>query len=57
MITGFYSLLTAVKDNLTLAAAFLILAVVVTFISMLLYFPLWHWVFYIVGAILAVLSG
>ena len=50
-------ILCTVKSSLTTAAAFMILAIIATFVSMLLYFPLWHWAFFIAGAILAVLSG
>ena len=39
------------------AASFMILAIIATFVSLLLYFPLWHWGVYIAGAVLAVLSG
>ena len=46
-----------VKSNLMAAASFMILAIIATFVSLLLYFPLWHWGFYIAGAVLAVLSG
>ena len=58
VIPSFISYISiAVKSNLTAAAAFVILAILATFVSMLLFFPLWHWGFYIAGAVLAVLSG
>lgn len=39
------------------SAGVFILGIVATFISMLLYFPLWHFGFFIAGAVLAVISG
>lgn len=45
-----------VKTNIQVSAAFMLLGVIATFVAMVLYFPLWHWAFYIAGAITAGLT-
>ena len=47
----------AVKTSLEVASAFMILGVIATFVALVLYFPLWHWVIFIFGACAAVASG
>ena len=46
----------AVKSSLQASAAFVILGILATFVSMVLYFPLWHYGFFIAGAALAIAS-
>ena len=46
-----------VKVALQVSAAFVILGIIANFISMLLFFPLWHYGFFIAGAVLALTSG
>ncbi len=47
----------AVKSGLSASAAFMILAILATFLAVILFFPLWHWFFYVIGACVAILSG
>lgn len=46
-----------VKAGLGASAAFMILGLIATFVAMVLFFPLWHWFFYVIGTCVAIVSS
>ncbi len=48
---------TAVKGNLQTSAVLMIVSVVFSFISLLLFLPLFHWVVIIVADVLTLFTG
>ena len=55
--TYVYMYIHAVKTRLEVAAAFMILGVIATFVSLILFFPFFHWGLFVAGAIISFISS